>query len=134
MATTGTYSNYASTVAFPSGTALTPCRVVGFPSIEAMERSITNNGSGGFTESAPAGLLNVGEVTVEVLSTPGKLLTYKNHQTSKTVACLHLSDTVNNITVDAYVKEVTPEAADQEAPDSQVFTVTFKPSGSIGIS
>lgn len=132
--TTGTYSNYASTIAFPSGTALTPCRVVGFPGITSLERSVTNNGSGGFTESAPAGLIEVGEVTVEVLGTPGKLSTLKNHQTSKTIACLHLSDTVNNMVMDAWVMEVVPEAADQESPDSQIFTVTFKPTGAIGVA
>jgi hypothetical protein len=132
--TTGTYSNYASTVAFPSGTMVTPCRVVGFPSITSLERSVTNNAGGGFTESAPSGLIEVGEVTIELLATPGKLSTFKTHQTSKTVACLHLSDTVNNMVVDAWVMEVVPEAADQEAPDSQIFTVTFKPTGAIGIS
>src|ERR1700752_3441385 len=132
--TTGTYSNYASTVAFPSGTAVTPCRVVGFPSITMLERSVTNNAGGGFTESAPAGLIEVGEVSIELLATPGKLATFKNHQTNKTVNCLHLSDTINNMTADAWVMEVVPEAADQEAPDSQVLTITFKPTGSIGIS
>lgn len=132
--TTGTYSSYASTVAFPSGTAITPCRVIGFPSITSLERSVTNNAGGGFTESAPSGLIELGEVSIELLATPGKLLTFKNHQTSKTIACLHLSDTVNNFVSDAWVMEVVPESADQESPDSQVLTITFKPTGAIGIS
>lgn len=126
--TTGSYSNYGSVFQYPSGTAY-PALVVDYPEFITEAKEITNNLSGGKDEYIYSGLVRRSAQTISILGTPGIYATLKGYQTSKSINCAVVSDSIETETGNALLTNVKKEAADQQNPDAVKIAITLQWTG-----
>ena len=132
--TTGTATNYGSEFHYPSGTVVYAAQVLGFPELSAGERNTTNQGSGGFEERRPNGLVSAGDFTLSLLATPGNTLSLYTDMKAKTERVCYLKNPVHGYLFTGWMKSIKEEDADAKSPDSVKLTVVVVPAGEITLA
>jgi hypothetical protein len=121
-------SNYGSTLTFNSS-AVGPCIVTAFPEVVMDDADTTAHDGTGYASSIPTGLVRVGDLTLSVLAEASTYTTLRAHQTNLTVAAVAITNTLETITGDGWVKSVKVEDADATDPDALKLTVVFACTG-----
>jgi hypothetical protein len=123
-------SGYGDEFHWPSGTLVYAAQVISVPEIGQGERNITNHGNGGYEERAPNGLNMAGDFTVAIFATPGNLGLYTDMDAGTERVC-YIKYKPFGYIFTGWIKNIKPEDADAQSPDSGKFIVTITPHGKV---
>lgn len=121
-------TNYGSVLTF-GGSSIGACIVTGFPEVVMDEADTTSHDGTGFASSIPTGLVHVGDLTLSVLAESGTYDGLRTFQTNKTVDAVEVTNGIDTITGDGWVRSVKVEDADATDPDAIKLTVVFACTG-----
>jgi hypothetical protein len=122
-------SDYGSLLTF-GGDPLGLCIVTGFPEVVMDEADTTCHDGSGFASSIPTGLVRVGDITLSVLAESGTWDAILALQVAKTVDAVSISNTIDTIAGDGWIRSVKVEDADATDPNAIKLTVVIACTGS----
>ena len=122
-------TDYGSVLTFGAA-SLGSCIVTGFPEVVMDEADTTNHSGGGYAESIPTGLVRVGDLTLSLLAEAGMWDDILALQVAKTVDAVEITNGLDTITGDGWIRSIKVEDADATDPNAIKLTVVIACTGS----